>query len=213
MPGSLRGVFVTGTDTDVGKTVVAACLTAAWGASYWKPVQTGLASDPGDTATVARLTGRPPEHAIKPAYAFQAPLSPHAAAEMERALVSLEDIRLPAVARPLVIEGAGGVLVPLNERSVMADLIRQLGLPAILVARTTLGTINHTLLSLEALRARDIEVAGVILSGAENAGNRRAIEQFGRVRMLAEVPRLPRVDRETIADVAARIPPLAKVVL
>ena len=212
MPGSLRGVFVTGTDTDVGKTVVAACLTAAWGASYWKPVQTGLASDPGDTATVARLTGLPPEHVIEPAYAFQAPLSPHAAAEMEQALVSLEDIRLPAVARPLVIEGAGGVLVPLNEQSVMADLIRQLSLPAILVARTMLGTINHTLLSLEALRARDIEVAGVILSGAENAGNRRAIAQFGRVRVLAEVPRLPRVDRETIADVAARIPPLAKVV-
>jgi malonyl-CoA O-methyltransferase len=208
MAGPLRGAFVTGTDTDIGKTVVAACLTIAWRASYWKPVQTGLAVDPGDSATVGNLARLPTERLPRPVYAFQAPLSPHAAAAAERTSVSLERIRVPDIAGPLVIEGAGGVLVPLNEHELMADLIKACGLPAIVIARSTLGTINHTLLTLEALRARDIPVAGVILNGAENAGNRQAIEQFGRVRVLGQVPRLSRVDPEAIAAAAAHMPPL-----
>jgi dethiobiotin synthase len=203
------GAFVTGTDTDIGKTVVAACLAVAWRATYWKPVQTGLATDRGDTATVAELAGLPPERVLRPAYAFQAPLSPHAAAAAEQTAIALERISCPQTTGPVVVEGAGGVLVPLNDSALMADLIKRIGLPAIVVVRTSLGTINHTLLSLEALRARDIEIAGVILNGAENPGNHQAIETFGRVRVLAKIPPLPRVDRPSIAALAARMPDLA----
>ncbi|HEX9462710.1 MAG TPA: dethiobiotin synthase [Alphaproteobacteria bacterium] len=202
---------MTGTDTDIGKTLVSACLAVAWRAAYWKPVQTGLAADPGDTATVAELAGLSPERVLRPAYAFQAPLSPHAAAAAEGTTIALERIQCPQTTGPVVVEGAGGVLVPLNESALMADLIKRLGLPAIVVARTSLGTINHTLLSLEALRARDIRIAGVILNGEENPGNRHAIETFGHVRVLAELPRLPRVDRPSIAALAARMPDVATV--
>jgi len=205
------GVFVTGTDTDVGKTVAAACLAAAWNASYWKPVQTGLAGDRGDSATVAALARLPAERVLPPAYEFQAPLSPHAAAAAENAAISLSAIRMPDISGPIVVEGAGGVLVPLDDGTLMADLIRQLGLPAVLVTRTTLGTINHTLLSLEALRARGIAVAGAILNGAANAGNRDAIVRFGRVRILAELPRMQQIDADAVRALAARIPPLSDI--
>jgi len=210
--GLPRGVFVTGTDTDVGKTVAAACLCAAWNASYWKPVQTGLAADRGDRATVADLAGLTAARVLPSAYEFQAPLSPHAAAAAENATIRLSSIRLPGTSGPMVLEGAGGVLVPLNDSALMADLIRELALPAVLVTRTTLGTINHTLLSLEALRARGITVAGVILNGPANAGNRDAIARFGRVRILAELPRVQPLDADAVHGLAARIPPLADIV-
>jgi len=206
-----RGVFVTGTDTDVGKTVVAACLAAAWNVGYWKPIQTGLAADPGDTATVTALAGLSPERVFAPAYAFQAPLSPHAAAAAERATIELEALARPATRQFLVIEGAGGILVPLNRSVLMVDLIHRLGLPAILVARSTLGTINHTLLSLGALRARQVPIAGVVMNGPPDAGNRRAIEQFGRARVLAELPRIEPLDAAAIRTLAALIPPLGSV--
>jgi len=206
-----RGVFVTGTDTNVGKTVASACLVGAWNAGYWKPIQTGLADDPGDSATVTALAGLPPERVPAPVYALQAPLSPHAAAAAERVTIELEAIARPASRQFLVVEGAGGILVPLNRSALMIDLIGRLGLPAILVARSALGTINHTLLSLGALRARQVPVAGVVMNGPPDAGNRRAIEQFGRVRVLAELPRVEPLDAAAIRSLAARIPPLNEV--
>jgi malonyl-CoA O-methyltransferase len=206
-----RGVFVTGTDTDVGKTVVSACLAAAWNADYWKPIQTGLAGDPGDTATVTALAGLSAERAYPPAYAFQAPLSPHAAAAAEHAMIALDAVARPSTKQFLIVEGAGGILVPLNRSALMIDLMQRLGLPAILVARSTLGTINHTLLSLGALRARQVPIAGVVMNGPPDAGNRRAIEQFGRVRVLAELPRTEPLDPQAIRALAARIPPLAEI--
>jgi len=206
-----RGVFVTGTDTNVGKTVVSACLAAAWSAGYWKPVQTGLADDPGDTATVTALAGLVPGRVFAPAYAFRAPLSPHAAAAAERATIDLDAIARPVTRAFLVVEGAGGILVPLSASALMIDLVRQLDLPAVLVARSTLGTINHTLLSLHALRARQVPIAGVVMNGPPDAGNRRAIEQFGRVRVLAELPRVEPLDQAAIGTLAARIPPLSEV--
>lgn len=200
------GVFVTGTDTGVGKTLAAACLARAWGAWYWKPVQTGLAEEAGDTATVAALAGS--DRLIPPRHALAAPLSPLAAAELEGVTIALEDFTLPT-RTPLVVEGAGGALAPLTASALMVDLMVRLGLPAVVVARSTLGTINHTLLTLEALRARAVPVVGVILSGPPDAGNRAAIERFGRARVLAELPVLPRIDADAVARLAAdRIPPL-----
>lgn len=202
-----RGVFVTGTDTDVGKTVASACLAAAWSAAYWKPVQTGLADTPGDTATVQALAGLPAERLLPPAYTFQAPLSPHAAAAQEQATITLEAITWPSTRHFVVAEGAGGLLVPLNRTALMIDLIQKLDVPAVLVARSTLGTINHTLLSLGALRARRIPILGVVMNGPPNPGNRRAIEQFGHVRVIAELPRLDPLDAPAMRELVGRIPP------
>ncbi|MBI1320956.1 MAG: dethiobiotin synthase [Candidatus Hydrogenedens sp.] len=200
------GAFVTGTDTGIGKTLVSACLVRAWAADYWKPVQTGLAEDPGDSATVAALAGLSPARVHPPVYELAAPLSPHAAAALENVTIALDDFTLPATARPLVVEGAGGLLVPLNRSAFMIDLVARLGLPVVLVARSTLGTINHTLLSLEALRARHLPIAGVVLNGPDNPGNRAAIEQFGCVPILAVLPRLNHTpDAKAVAGLAGEI--------
>jgi len=202
-----QGVFVTGTDTGIGKTVVAATLVRAWQADYWKPVQTGLAEETGDTDTVARLSGADPERLHRPRWLLQAPLSPEDAAAPEGVVVALEDFTLPASSRPLVVEGAGGVLVPLNRDVLMVDLMVRLGLPVVLVARSTLGTINHTLLSVEALRGRGLTLAGVILNGPPNPRNRAAIEAHGRLSVLAELPPVPiQPDADTIAGWSACLP-------
>jgi dethiobiotin synthetase len=138
---------------------------------------------------------------------LQAPLSPEAAAPPEEVQISLNDFSLPVSARPLVVEGAGGVLVPLNRHALMVDLMMRLALPVVLVARSTLGTINHTLLSLEALRARRVSVVGVVLNGSYNRLNRAAIEHHGQIPVLAELPLVAgAVDADVITEWAAALP-------
>ena len=206
---SRRGVFVTGTGTGIGKTLVAACLVRAWQASYWKPLQTGIDDDVADSVTVVQLAGLPPGRLLPPTHVLRAPLSPEAAARLEGVAIDAASIRLPAtVDGPLVVEGAGGLMVPIADGELMIDLIARLRLPVVLVASSTLGTINHTLLSLEALRARDLPVLGVILSGPPSPGNREAIERHGKVRVLAEVPMLDRVDAVSVEAAAAWMPTL-----
>ncbi len=195
------GLFVTGTGTDVGKTVAAACLVRALDADYWKPVQSGLA-DADDAAEVARLTGLPPARIHPFTYALQAPLSPHEAARREGVSIDMDRFSLPATGRPLVVEGAGGLLVPLNRDALMIDLIARLGLPVVLVGPSGLGTINHTLLSLEALRRRGLPVLGVILNGPSNPANRAAIEWHGRI-PVRELPRIDPLDADAVASQAA----------
>jgi dethiobiotin synthase len=202
-----RGYFVTGTDTGVGKTVASAYLVTALAADYWKPIQSGL--DGGtDSEAMQRLTGLPSARFHASAYALRAPLSPHESARREGISIALEAFVLPQTQRLVIAEGAGGVLVPLNDEALMVDLMKRLGLSIILVARSGLGTINHTLLSLEALRARGLEAAGVIMNGPPNAENRTAIEIYGRVRVLAEIPRLDPLDASSLAAFA-RSHPLA----
>lgn len=204
----MRGVFVTGTDTGVGKTLVAACLVRAWDGRYWKPVQTGAAEDVSDTETVCWLADIGAERWHPPAHIYTAPLSPHAAAAWDGAEIHLSDFSLPAGAGPLVVEGAGGLMVPLNPTDLMIDLIGRLGLPVVLVSRSTLGTINHTLLSLEALRRRAVPVLGVVINGPPNPENRAAIASFGRVPVIAELPTVRPVDATAVARLTERIPPL-----
>lgn len=195
----MSGVFVTGTGTGVGKTFVSAWLVRSWQADYWKPVQSGTAE--GWDADVIRRVA--PAAAIHPSrHALAAPVSPDQAAALEGVSIRLDDFLLPATSRPLVVEGAGGVLVPLNRRHLMVDLMRRLALPVVLVASGGLGTINHSLLSLEALRRRRLTVAGVIVSGVADEANLAAIERLGRVRV---VGRLPSV---TGAADLAGLPPL-----
>lgn len=196
----MNGVFVTGTGTGVGKTLVSAWLVRSWQADYWKPVQSGTAE--GWDADVVRRAA--PAARVHPSrHALAAPLSPDQAAALEGVAIRLDDFNLPATSRPLVVEGAGGVLVPLNRRHLMVDLMRRLGLPVVLVASGGLGTINHSLLSLEALRRRRLTVAGVIVSGAADEANLEAIERVGGARVVGRLPPL------TCAADLSGLPPLA----
>lgn len=197
----MRRVFVTGTDTGVGKTVVCAWIARHWGASYWKPVQSGLAERDADT--VERLGGLSRERLHPSTYELRAPLSPHEAARREGRCIDIEAFALPSLSGPLVVEGAGGVLVPLNDEHRIIDLMVRLGLPALIVARSGLGTLNHTLLTLEALRRRSIRIAGVVLNGPPNQPNREAIERLGQVPRVVELALITPLDAEAIA----RLPP------
>jgi dethiobiotin synthetase len=197
-----RGFLITGTDTGVGKTVVAAGLAGHLRARYWKPIQAGL-DEESDSDTVRRLTaGR--AHVLPEGYRLATPCSPHEAARLDGVWIEGASLPLPVGDGPLVVEGAGGVLVPINEATLAIDLFAGWGLPAILVARTALGTINHSLLSLEALRARDIEVAGIVFSGEENAASEAAIVNFGRCRHLGRLPSLDPLTPAALADAFAR---------
>ena len=203
-----KGVFVTGTDTGIGKTLTSAILTKAWRGTYWKPFQTGLAEEEGDTPTVQRLTGLPDGHFLPPAHAFQAPLAPAAAGLLEGVTLEPERLVLPeAPHAPLIVEGAGGLMVPLTDTMLMIDLIARLGLPVILVTRSGLGTLNHTLLSLEALYRRQIPVLGFITNGPESPQNSLTLERLGQARSLHHVPTLPSTPRaKDVSQMAAQIP-------
>ncbi|GAB6035532.1 hypothetical protein JCM15519_00910 [Fundidesulfovibrio butyratiphilus] len=181
-----KGIFVTGTDTGVGKTVASALVCLALDGAYYKPFQSGALED-DDTAEVARLTGLPKDRFFPPAVRLKAPLSPLQAAELEGLSLDLKQAPLPKTDRPLVVEGAGGLLVPIAGRITMADLMARYALPVLVVARSGLGTVNHTLLTVEALRLRGLDVAGVALLGDKNPANRRDIEVLGRVPVVFEV--------------------------
>jgi dethiobiotin synthetase len=190
-------LVLTGTDTDVGKTVFAAALAAATGASYWKPVQSGLDGG-GDAGTVAAL-GVARERILPEAYRLNTPCSPHRAAEIDGVTIDVARLALPSVAGPLVIEGAGGVLVPVTRERVFADLFATWSRPVVLVARTALGTINHSLLSIEALRARGVPVHGVAFVGDAVEDSEATIAAMGGVRRLGRLPMLPDLNADTLA--------------
>ncbi len=197
--------FITGTDTAVGKTTVSALLCAALDAFYWKPIQTGT-RDGADRATVIRLASLPRDRALPETYRFSPPVSPHLAAQRAGVRIRLSKIKFPKIAahENLVVEGAGGALVPINRTQLMTDLMRHLALPIILVSRTSLGTINHTLLSIAALRAARLDLRGVILSGKPNRDNRRAIEHYGAIEVVGVVPFLAKINRATLLNVFRR---------
>ncbi len=184
-------VFVCGTDTGVGKTILSAALFKRYapenpGLRYWKPVQTG---DDDDRADVLRLSGMAEDRACLNLYKFQAPLSPHRAAELENAEVNFDALleRHAELSRggPLLLEGAGGLLVPLNRRYTWLDFLERARLPVVIAARSGLGTINHSLLTLAVLRARAIPVAGVVFCGTpDNPDNFRTVAEFGAVSVL-----------------------------
>lgn len=187
--------MITGTGTDIGKTVFAAGLCGLMGADYWKPVQSG---QPSDADQVAALSGA----RVHPgAYHLIQPLSPHRAAELDG--VTIDPARLIPPDSPIVIEGAGGVLVPLTRQKLFADLFADWGIPVIVVARTGLGTISHSLTALESLRARGVPVHGVAFIGDDNPDNIATIGQLGRVRILGRLPMLPTLSRATLTAAMA----------
>jgi dethiobiotin synthase len=196
-----RQFFITGTDTGVGKTVLSALLCAAMDAHYWKPIQTGADED-SDSATVAELAELAPEMIFPEAYRFSPPVSPHLAARWAGTEIDLAKIQLPTAARdvPLIVEGAGGVMVPVYDKHFMVDVMKHLGLPVLLATRSTLGTLNHTLLSLAALRKADLDIAGVVIVGEPNVDNRDAIRRYGEVTVVGEIPRLAKLNRKTLLN-------------
>lgn len=195
---------ITGTDTNVGKTVFAAGLAGLLGAHYWKPVQAGL--DPeSDSDVVRRLTGQ--ECTIVPeAFCLTTPCSPDAAARVDGVRVDASRLTLPLIAGPLVVEGAGGALVPLNDDLLFADMFAQWGLPVIIVASTKLGTINHSLMTIEALRVRGLNIHGIVFSGDANEDSEASISHHGGVRYLGRLPHLSPLNAQTLrAGFAAHI--------
>jgi dethiobiotin synthetase len=188
-----RRIVVTGTDTDIGKTVFAAALARALGATYWKPIQAGL-EDGGDTATAARLGVR----TLTEAYRLNTPCSPHRAAAIDGISIDPARLAIPDLDGTLVIEGAGGVLVPITSELLFADLFARWGMPVVLVARTALGTINHSLLSIEALRQRGIGILGIAFIGDPVEDSEATIARIGDVRRLGRLPRLGDISPEAL---------------
>ena len=196
----MNGFFVTGTDTDVGKTLVSSWLLTQLDASYWKPVQAGVMPET-DSLVVRRLAEIEPDRILSEAYVLPEAIAPHEAARRAGIAIDMAKFVPPVSDRLLVVEGAGGLMVPLTDTAYVIDLAAELHLPLILVARSTLGTINHTLLSLEAIRRRGLPLAGVVINGPETPHNRAAIERYGQVEVIAEIPWLDVVNRSTLLTI------------
>jgi dethiobiotin synthetase len=189
---------VAGTDTGVGKTVFATALTAALDGYYWKPIQAGGEPET-DSETVARIGGVGPDRVLASAYTLAMPASPHIAARRAGIVIRQRHLALPEGRRPLIVETAGGVLVPLSERLLQVDLLATWQRPVILCARTGLGTINHCLLTIEALRRRRVPVHGVAFVGEPEPEVEATIAAIGRVRRLGRLRWLERVDAAGLA--------------
>ncbi|HYG03631.1 MAG TPA: dethiobiotin synthase [Chryseosolibacter sp.] len=191
--------FVTGIDTDSGKTLVSAILCEALQADYWKPVQAGL---PRDTDTVQSLVTNNVTKFHAEAYLLNTPASPHMSARIDGVKIDKTKFVIPATSRPLIIEGAGGCLVPLNESFFVIDLIKEFNVRVMLVADLYLGSINHTLLSVEALRSRNIQIAGIIFNGISNPDSEQVILQHTKLPCLLHIDRQPTIDKSVVVRYA-----------
>jgi dethiobiotin synthetase len=192
-----KGYIVTGTDTGMGKTVFASMLTLALKGTYWKPLQSGT-KDGTDSQTARKLTGLSDEHFAAEAYVLSQPLSPHRAAELDNISIAIQKLKPPVSGSPLIIEGAGGLMVPITRDVLFIDLFKQWAMPVILCARTALGTINHTLLSVEALKKRSIPIHGVAFIGDDNPDNISTIAAFSGAKILGRLPSLERVEKSML---------------
>ena len=182
-----KRIIICGTDTDVGKTIVSSFFVQGLKAVYWKPIQSGT-EEGTDTKTVCKLLNLKPNRHLSERYKFKAPVSPHWAAEQESRFIEPSNLHLPDLDDLIIIEPAGGLMVPLNRNWLQIDQLKVWGAPIILVARTGLGTLNHTLLSLEALKNRNLHVLGIVLNGPPHDDNPKTLEQFGDTKILANLP-------------------------
>jgi dethiobiotin synthase len=200
----MKALIVTGTDTGLGKTMVCAMLMLALDGFYWKPIQSGT-TDGADTQRVAALTALPPARFLPERYVLSQPLSPHRAAELDGIAIAPETLDLPEipVGRWLIVEGAGGALVPISRTLLQTTLFSRWQAPVIVVARTALGTINHTLMTLEALQRRAIAIAGIVFVGEAMSDTERTIVEFGGVRRLGRLPLLAAPDAASLRQAFA----------
>ncbi|MBY0347632.1 MAG: dethiobiotin synthase [Hydrotalea flava] len=197
----MKRIFVTGIDTNVGKTIVSAILTQALKADYWKPVQSGDLQNT-DTMKVKSLVNNPDTVYHPEIYKLSQPLSPHAASEIDRVTINLEDFNLPETENHIIIEGAGGLMVPLNNQCLIADLISHLGVSVVLVSRNYLGSINHTLLTIQELRRRNIPVLGIVFNGEHTPQTEIFIQQYSQLPVLFRVKIEKTINKQTILKYA-----------
>jgi dethiobiotin synthetase len=196
----MKRYFVTG----IGKTIVSAILTEKLQADYWKPIQSGDLHQT-DTDTVKSLISNTKSRFHPEAYRLNQPMSPHASAEIDGVDIRCSEIVIPGTDNDLVIEGAGGLMVPLNDKELIIDLIRQLHTEVILVSQNYLGSINHTLLSLEALHVRNIPVAGIIFNGNLTPATEEYILQYSGVNCIGHIENTDRVDRSYISAMTEKL--------
>ena len=194
-----KRIIICGTDTDVGKTIVSSFLVQGLKGIYWKPIQSGT-EEGTDTKTVCNLLSLEPNSYLPERYKFKAPVSPHWAAEQESAFIEPSNLKLPDLDELIIIETAGGLMVPLNRDWLQIDQLKAWGAPIILVARTGLGTLNHTLLSLEALKYRNLDVLGIVLNGPPHKDNPKTLEQFGDTKILASLPIFDEVNAKVLSQ-------------
>ncbi len=196
----MSGFFITGTDTNIGKTLTSAVITSVLNGSYWKPIQSGIATDMSDQEKVAHWITLPADRIIPTNYLLKSCLAPDQAATLEGVRINLETLQKPLIDNQLIVEGAGGIYVPLNEDTSMLDLMKQLDLSVIIVARGTLGTINHTLLTIEALLHRQFKIKGVVFSGELNHANQHTIEKWSGIKTLFHIPQLNILTKEVVQE-------------
>ena len=201
-----KRIFVTAIDTNIGKTIVSAILCKALGADYWKPIQCGDL-DNSDTLKVKRMTANYPGRIHPEAFALKHAVSPHSAAQKEGVDITLDEIHVPPTDNHLIIEGAGGVLVPINLKNTIADLIHHLDAQAVVVSKNYLGSINHTLLTIDLLKNRGIPVVGIIMTGAENPASEQAICSISGLPILGHVEWSNTLDAHFVSTEAERLKP------
>jgi len=193
--------FITGIDTDIGKTIVSAIVTEALQADYWKPVQSGDLENT-DTMKVQRLISNPKTVFHKEAYALKTPASPHYAAELDGVRIAMNKIIPPATNNHLVVEGAGGLFVPLNDKKLILDLVQQLGYEVIVVSKNYLGSINHTLSTIDALQQREIPIAGVLFNGEPTPSTEDYIIKYTGVKKIGNLEWMDHVSKAGIKEIA-----------
>ena len=196
--------FVSGIGTEVGKTIISAILAEALKADYWKPIQAGDLEQ-SDSIKVRDLLSNESTQIHPESYQLKLPMSPHAAAEKEQLAIELSAMPLPNTSRPLIVEGAGGLLVPINKKECIIDLVDSLKLEVILVSKHYLGSINHTLLSIEAIEARDIPIKGIIFNGQPNHDTESIILSKSGLKMIARIPTMKSVNKQSIKALANKI--------
>jgi dethiobiotin synthetase len=197
----MRKIFITGIGTDIGKTVVSAILVEALKADYWKPVQSGTFFST-DTAEIKRWVSNGQSKFHPEVYSLKQHMSPHAAAELEGVSITLDSIHLPETDNILIIEGAGGLLVPLNNKELMIDLIKKFDMEVIVVVQNYLGSINHTLLSIEALKSRGANVLGLIYNGAPHKLSHDIIKEHTGLKVLGNIIKEKEINGEVISRYA-----------
>ena len=185
--------IICGTDTDIGKTLISSFFVRGLNSYYWKPIQSGIESET-DSQTVEKITNVNKEKIIKEAYVFSQPLSPHWAAEIDQKIINFNMLALPKLDGPLIIETAGGLMVPITRNFLQIDQIKKWDLPVILVCKSSLGTINHTLLSIEALGKRNINIIGLVINGEKHLDNPKTLFEFSGIPIIAEFPYLQKID-------------------
>ena len=188
---------ICGTDTDIGKTLISSFFVRGLNAFYWKPIQSGIETST-DSQTLEKLARINKAKIINEAYVFTKPLSPHWAAEIDQKTIDFNFLQLPKVNDPLIVETAGGLMVPLTRNFLQIDQIKKWDLPVILVCKSSLGTLNHTLLSIEALQKRNINILGLVVNGEKHLDNPKTLFEFSRIPVIAEFPYLPKVDSNNL---------------